>query len=527
MNKTILFQWLLFLCFSFSGFLTDAVAFEPSVKSKKIVFIAGPKSHGPGAHEYIKSVRLMKTMLDNSNAVGIETEIHFNGWPDNQEDLEDADLILFVSDGRDGHLFSDVPFMTEERMKVMQRQMDRGCGFSLIHFSTFSTDEIGKKVLDWAGGYFDWQDDQGERNWYSSIKTIESNLTFPNGEHPILSGIKPFKMKEEYYYNIRFQDHDSRLQLIAEVPELEGREGNGNAVAWAVERTDGGRGFSTTMGHFYSNWQNGNFRKMILNGIVWAAGAAIPEGGVDSRFFEDVEVTQHLYKKSRKALLLTGNNHPAHPWKETSTEIKSAIESRADFHVDISTNIEDLSQYDLKDYDALILNYANWENPDELSEPSKNSFVNYLKQGGGLLVIHFANGAFHFSLPKAGESDWPEYREIVRRVWNHDADSGHDKYGEFVVHISNDNHPITSGVADFSTLDELYFNQKGDRPIEPLLSARSGVTGKDEPLAWVYNYGEGRVFQTLLGHDVKSFSSPEFQLILSNAINWVVGEESR
>jgi type 1 glutamine amidotransferase len=523
-KKIILFQWLLTFCFSLIGALSEAVEFGSVVKQKKIVLIAGPKSHGPGAHEYIKSVRLMKTMLDNSNVEGLETKIYFNGWPDSQEDLEDADLILFVSDGRDGHLFSDVPFMTEERMEVMQRQMDRGCGFSLIHFSTFATDEIGKKVLDWAGGYFDWQDDKGERNWYSSIKTIDGNLTFPNGEHPILSGIEPFKMKEEYYYNIRFQKNDNRLQLIAEVPELEGRAENGNAVAWAVERKDGGRGFSTTMGHFYANWRNDNFRKMILNGLVWAAGVTIPEGGVESNFFEDAEVTRHLYGKSRKALVLTGNNHPAHPWQDTSPVMKKTIESRTDFHVDISTNIEDLYQYDLNDYDALILNYANWENPEVLSEASKNSFVNYLEQGGGLLVIHFSNGAFHFSLPKAGESDWPGYREIVRRVWDHDADSGHDKYGEFLVKIANSNHPVTSGVRDFTTFDELYFNQKGDKPIEPLLSARSQVTGREEPLAWGYRYGAGRVFQTLLGHDVKSFSSSEFQLVLSNAINWVAGD---
>ncbi|WP_146948124.1 ThuA domain-containing protein [Cyclobacterium qasimii] len=521
MSKSIPFQLLFLLYLTFSSLPAEAVAFDPLVKAKKIVLIAGPKSHGPKAHEYIKSVRLMKTMLDNSNVEGIATEIHFNGWPEDPLTLEDADLILYISDGRDGPLFDEVPFMTNDRMEVMKRQMDRGCGLSLIHFSTFASDEMGEKVLDWGGGYFDWQDDQGERNWYSAIKTMESELVFPNADHPILSGLQPFKLKDEYYYNIRFQDPDNRLKGIAELPALGGREEGGNTVAWAVERQDGGRGFSTTMGHFYSNWKNANYRKMILNGIVWAAGADVPTSGVEAKFYEDEEVTQHLYQKSRKALLLTGNHHPAHPWQETSPLIKSAIESNSDFYVDISTNIENLSQYDLDDYDALILNYANWEDPNQLSDKSKDSFVNYLNQGGGLMVLHFANGAFHSSLPNAGESDWPEYREIVRRIWDHDADSGHDKYGEFSVHISNSKHPITSGVKDFSTFDELYFNQKGDQPIVPLFSARSTVTGKDEPLAWVYNYGEGRVFQTLLGHDAKSFSTPEFQQILSNAINWV------
>ncbi len=62
-------------------------------------------------------------------------------------------------------------------------------------------------------------------------------------------------------------------------------------------------------------------------------------------------------------------------------------------------------------------------------------------------------------------------------------------------------HPITEGMAGFDTTDELYFNQRGDLPVEPLATARSKLTGKDEPLAFAYSYGQGRVFQTLLGHD--------------------------
>ena len=518
---------ILFCLFFFGPSSAVVVGGHPSSKANKIVLIAGEKSHGPGDHEYIKSVRLLKTMLDKSNVKGIETEIHLNGWPKDPETLEDADLILFMSDGRDGHLFSDVPFMTDERMQVMERQMNRGCGFSLIHFSTFASDDIGQNVLEWGGGYFDWQDEQGERNWYSAIKTLEGTLEFPTPGHPILSGVEPFKMKDEYYYNIRFLDQDPRLQIITVVPELEGREKNGNAVAWAVEREDGGRGFSTTMGHSFANWQNSDFRKMVLNGIVWAAGAVIPIEGVEANFFTDREVTQHLYRKSQKALILTGNHHPGHPWQETTPLIKSAIEEGSDFFVDISTNIEDLYQYDLADYDALILNYANWKDPKPLSEASKNAFTRYLNEGGGLIVIHFANGAFHYSLPNASESDWPEYREIVRRVWDHHADSGHDSYGEFKVNISDKKHSITSGIDDFITIDELYFNQKGEKPIEPLLTATSIVTGEEEPLAWAYRYGKGRVFQTLLGHDSKSFSSPEMQQILQNAVEWVAREKNK
>ena len=127
---------------------------------EKIVLLAGRKSHGPGDHEYIKSVRLLKVMLDNAKNIGpVRTEIHYNGWPEDPATLDDADLILVLSDGQDGDLFSPVPFMTEERMAVMERQMQRGCGYMAIHFSTFSDDAHGEKILEWGGGYFDWQDE--------------------------------------------------------------------------------------------------------------------------------------------------------------------------------------------------------------------------------------------------------------------------------------------------------------------------------------------------------------------------------
>ena len=188
--------------------------------------------------------------------------------------------------------------------------------------------------------------------------------------------------------------------------------------------------------------------------------------------------------------------------------------------MDVSTNIEDLQQYDLRDYDFLVLNYCNWEDPHGLNDAAKTAFIEYLHSGGGLIVIHFANGAFHYSLPGAETSDWPTFRDIVRRVWDHSSDSAHDAYGAIQIDITNVAHEITAGLPSFDTIDELYFNQKGEVPIDPLLTARSTATGKNESLAWAYEYGKGRVFQTLLGHDAVSLSTPEVQIILRRAAAW-------
>jgi len=492
----------------------------------KIVFLVGAKSHGPGVHEYIKTARLLKILLDEAalNA-DLYTELHYNGWPQDPQTLDDADLIVTISDGQDGEIFSPVPFLYPDRMKIMQQQMDRGCGFALIHFSTFFPDSVGEQILEWGGGYFDWQDDQGERNWYSAIKTLDTLVTVPTPDHPIANGLPgSFDLHDEYYYQIRFRENDERLVPLLNVPALEGSQAQSGLVTWAVERVNSGRGFCTTTGHFYSNWQDENYRKLILNGLVWAAGVDVPDDGVSSTYYEDSMVTQKLFGKSLKGLILTGNNHPAHDWKATTPVIQQALVSDSRIHVDICEDIEALQYYDLGDYDFLVMNYCNWEDPEGLSEKGQKQFVEYLQQGGGLLLIHFANGAFHASLPEAAASDWPEYRNICRRVWDHDAGSGHDKYGEFTVTPTEVSHPIIADITAFTTTDELYYRQEGDAPIEPLLVAHSKDTGQDEPMAWVYTYGKGKIFQTVLGHDVISLSTPEIQTLLMRAGLWVSGK---
>lgn len=523
MTNRLLASFMLLLIATYA--VTKGNELHPSTPPIKIILIAGAKSHGPGEHEYIKSVRLIKTMLDKSGLKQIKTELHFNGWPADETTLDDAQLILFITDGRDGALYSDVPFMTAERIEIMRKQMNRGCGLSLLHFSTFASNEYGPHLLEWAGGYFDWEDDNGKRNWYSAIKTLETEVGFPAPRSPVLNGVKPFRLKEEFYYNIRFSPNDKRLTPVLTVPALETNKPYGNVVAWTVQRKDGGRSFSTTMGHYFSNWQLPDYRKFMLNGIVWAAGAKVPKEGVEAPFYTDKEVTAHLYGKTKKALILTGNHHPAHPWKETTLRIKKAVERNENLMVDISTTIEDLAQYTLQDYDLLILNYCNWQDEKGLSEQGRKRFVEWLNEGGGLMIIHFANGAFHKSLPGAAASDWPEYRNICRRVWDHEANSQHDPYGKFTVHVTDVEHPVTENLTDFQTTDELYFNQAGNEPVVPLLTATSKITGKEEPLAWVYAYGRSKVFQTLLGHDAASFETEAIQKLLRQAAAWCTSKK--
>lgn len=487
------------------------------VTVKRAVILAGAKSHTAGDHEYIKSARLIKVMLEQELPGKILVDIFYD-WPTDTAVLDSADLIMCISDGRDGTLYTEASFLQPERVPLIAKQMERGCGLVTFHFSTFAPDTYGAQVLEWVGGYFDWQDDKGERNWYSAIQHIDAEVIPVSADHPVNSGVQPFQLKEEFYYNMRFPEGDGWTPLLS-VPALQTEQTNGKVIAWAKERKDGSRGFGTTMGHHFQHWENNAFRKFVLNGIVWAAGLEVPEDGMKSRFYTDWEVTKMLFGKEKKALILTGDNIEQHEWPKTTQALEDLF-VHSPFHVDVSTNIADLGQYNLKDYDLLILNYCNWNNPEPLTTHDKKSFTDYLQNGGGLMILHFANGAFHSSLPEAASSDWPEYREICRRIWDHKSNSAHDAHGEFTVEVHQPAHLITRNVQGFSTVDELYYNQKGTAPIDTLLSARSKDTGNKEALAWHYTYGQGRVFQTVLGHNADSYKAEGFRKVLLQAADW-------
>src|SRR6185295_1034163 len=309
-----------------------------------------------------------------------------------------------------------------------------------------------EQILEWNGGYFDFESGPPPGKWYSKIETKEWTTVIGAPEHPIARGVKPFKVREEFYYKLRFRDDDPRLKLIL---LKDGGDPRTGAVGWAVERQDGGRGFGFTGGHFFANWWLPDFRRLVLNAIAWTAKIELPEGGVESTLEEPV-----------RALILTGHNHPAHDWKTTTAALIHALEQDPRLKVDVTENPEDFAGNRLDAVDLLVLNYCNWDKPG-LSDAAKANLLKYLERGGGLSVIHFANGAWNPTLP-AKESEWEEYRsKIVRRAWMH-PDSAHDAYGVFPVAISGVKHEITAGLAPFETKDELYFKQAGSLPIEPL-----------------------------------------------------------
>src|SRR5690606_27727848 len=122
-------------------------------------------------------------------------------------------------------------------------------------------------------------------------------------DHPIANGVKPFETDDEWYYHMRFREGMKGVTpiLTAMPPKETLNRGDGphsgnpdvrravlerkepQHVAWASENEGGGRGFGCTGGHNHWNWGDDNFRKVVLNAIVWCAKGEVPKDGVSDK----------------------------------------------------------------------------------------------------------------------------------------------------------------------------------------------------------------------------------------------------
>jgi type 1 glutamine amidotransferase len=265
--------------------------------ARKVVFIAGRPSHGPGEHEHRAGCLLLKACLDK--VPGITSTVYSNGWPEDPgAAFAGASTIMVYSDGG-----SDHPLLQDEHLKTMGELMNKGVGLVCIHYAVEPTKEKGEKeFLDWIGGAF-------EINWSVNPTWNADYKQLPN--HPITRGVKPFSIHDEWYFHMRFREGMKGVTpiLTAVPPEStmsrpDGthsgnptvreavKNGEPQHMAWACERADGGRGFGWTGAHYHKNWGNDNFRKLVLNAILWTAKAEVPSDGVQS------EVTPQQLKEN-------------------------------------------------------------------------------------------------------------------------------------------------------------------------------------------------------------------------------------
>ena len=300
MNVKLPYLALSLLCLAVLTFAEEAYGDDAA----KVVFISGSPSHGPMKHEHRAGNMILAEALNQS---GLDVEavlVPHYGYPKDTSILDDADTVVIFCTGHRGHVLNP-------KLEEFDALMKKGTGVVMIHWATEAEKgSPGDKFLEWMGGFcdLDWSVNP---HWTPHFKN------FP--DHPISRGVEPFRVNDEWYYHMRFVDDLKGVTpILSDVPPLDTlrrpdgprsgnpavrkavEQGEPQHVAWAYDRPDGGRGFGFTGAHNHDSWQNDNFRRVVLNAILWTAHVEVPEQGCPSETPTPEQMTQNTDDKKRK-----------------------------------------------------------------------------------------------------------------------------------------------------------------------------------------------------------------------------------
>ena len=280
MKPRLFFAAIVATCLLASTAVRSTAMAEEETAKPKVLIISGPSQHPPGTHEAAAGARLLEHCLKHAENIGPVVAESLDTWPSDPGLLEGVDSVVFIGD-----IFPPERMENSDAiMAQLTKLMDSGCGIVCVHYATglraeHVADDGDHPLLHWLGGYFATRCEHHR----SVARVCKATLVPEDVEHPVLQGWNSFTFDDEPYWNNYFGEDGPATNVTPLVyamlpPDAPLKE----TVVWAVERADGGRGVGIVVPHYYRNWQIDDLRKMVLNGIAWSAGMAVPDEGVDS-----------------------------------------------------------------------------------------------------------------------------------------------------------------------------------------------------------------------------------------------------
>jgi hypothetical protein len=226
-----------------------------------------------------------------------------------------------------------------------------------------------------------------------------------------------------------------------------------------------------------------------------------------------------------QTLIITGQN--GHDWRGVTPYLRKSLEDTGRFEVRIIEEFRGGGPETLAPYDLVVVNYFDKRQLAlRWGERADNALLDFVRGGKGLVMYHFSTAAF---------DGWTEYERLSGANWR-PGQGHHSPAHDFTVKIADPSHPITQGLKmSFpQPNDELYANLRWQpegtyhvlatawddhsrykNPKQPIAGP-----GKDEPMLWTLEYGKGRVFATVLGHDIPAVQTPAFVVTYTRGAEW-------
>ena len=298
-----------------------------AAETTRILFLAGARSHASGDHEFNAGCLLLAKALNEQSGLDVEATV-IQGWPKDETVFDNVDAII---------IYSDATKVVEKGWEKTDQLAKKGVGLMFMHYAVHPSPEMGEKYFrPWIGAAMETGYSVNP-HWVADLRAMP--------DHEISNGVPDsVEAYDEFYYAMRFQkDRGKVLDLVTAMPTKKRIKriinlwhNNGvtgidkdQSLMWGIERPDGGRGVGFVGGHYHRNWANDGFRQIVLNAVVWVAGAEVPADGVKSNPVTEDELNENLdvyegkknpriplpdieeFKKLPPAKWVTGEEHAA------------------------------------------------------------------------------------------------------------------------------------------------------------------------------------------------------------------------